>query len=256
MLPEPLRCLPSVKQPFLPQLQAEMGYTFAHPALLRVALTLPSWVNEHPQRGWPSHGVLEFFGDAVLGLLAADALWSKFPRAEEGTLTRLRTTVVSEDTLAELARECGLGMYLYLGKGEARAGGRTRNSALADTWEALLAAVFLDARHAGRDALAVSAHVFARLAAIPMASLHAETGLDPKTALQHWAQATHRATPRYIKEGERMDDSGRTLWQVRVQLTVVGGEPRVLGVGEGLSLKQAERTAAAGALAVLGAQGP
>ncbi len=225
-----------------------LGYQFHRPALLRVALTLGSWCNEHQDAGWPSNACLEFFGDAVLDLLAADALWRRFPDLSEGILTRLRASVVSEPALSAVARELGLGEWLFLGRGDELRGIREQDGALADAVEAVLGAVHLDARAAGHDALLASERVFVRLFGPRVQGLQPDDGVDVKSRLQQRVQARHRRTPSYEIVGER-PPPGAPHWRARVVLEREGGELVVLGEGEGRSLRAAERAAAKAALA-------
>jgi ribonuclease-3 len=211
-----------------------------------VALTLGSWANEHRTAGWPSNACLEFFGDAVLGLLAADALWRRFPDQAEGELTRLRATLVSEPSLAQAARTLELGQWLYLGRGDRLRGGRDHASTLADAVEAVLGAVFLDARESGGAPLTAAAVVFDRLLGPRVALLRPEHGVDAKSRLQHWAQGRFRVTPVYVQQGEQA--SPDHLWSARVELRFADGRVEVLGQGQGRSLKQAQREAAQEAL--------
>ncbi|MBC8069772.1 MAG: ribonuclease III [Deltaproteobacteria bacterium] len=234
----------------LEELQARIGHRFARPSLLRVALTLGSWANEHPEQGWPSNACLEFFGDAVLDLLAADALWTRFPSLDEGELTRLRASIVSERCLSEIATTLELGRFLWLGRGDDKLGVRRHRGTLADALEAVLGAVFLDARASGDDPLRVAAQVFTPLFAEMVGMLRPEAGYDPKTRLQHWAQGLHRITPSYVRE-EISAGEGTPRWRARVELRFGEGRVDVLGEGEGASLREAERAAADAALAVL-----
>jgi ribonuclease-3 len=232
----------------LPGLEARLGHRFARPALLRVALTLGSWANEHKGSGWPSNACLEYFGDAVLGLLAADALWCRFPELAEGELTRLRAALVSEETLAAAAESLELGEWLYLGRGDLKRGGRSHAATLADAVEAVLGAVFLDARESGGAPLEAAARVFDRLMGQRVVELRPEHGVDPKSRLQHWAQGRLRVTPVYVRVGEPPPpDDPR--WTARVELRFTDGHVEVLGEGQGRSLKEAERAAARAALA-------
>lgn len=228
-------------------LQERLGYCFGSPALLRVALTLGSWANEHRAAGWPSNACLEFLGDAVLGLLTADALWRRFPALAEGELTRLRAALVSEASLAQAARDVELGAWLYLGRGDLKRGGRDHPSTLADAVEAVLGAVFLDARESGRAPLEAAATVFDRLLGPRVTALRPDHGVDPKSRLQHWAQGRFRVTPVYVRVGDPPPpDDPR--WTAEVQLRFADGRVEVLGQGQGRSLKQAERAAARQAL--------
>src|SRR5437868_1648318 len=126
-----------------PELQNRLGYTFNDPELLKLALTHPSVAHE---QGVPlqTNQRLEFLGDAVLQLVLTRELYEKFPAFGEGPLTKARAKLVNRRTLAEHARHLGLGQHLILSRGEELHGGRERPSALADTFEALLGAMFLD----------------------------------------------------------------------------------------------------------------
>jgi ribonuclease-3 len=250
-LPDPAEALEDGTGPDAPgglsQLQEALSYRFDRPALLRVALTLGSWANEHPGSGWPSNAALEFFGDAVLDLVAADVLWQRFPDLAEGELTRLRASLVAEVALAEIAQAVELGRYLYLGRGDLKRGARDQPSTLADAVEAVLGAVFLDGRAAGHRPLESATAVFERLFADQLSRLQPEHGLDAKSRLQHWAQARYRITPTYIRIGDK-PPPGDPRWQARVELRHPDGTVQVLGEGEGRSLKKAEQRAAAAAL--------
>lgn len=235
-------------------LMAALGYRFHRPALLRAALTLGSWANEHRTSGWPSNACLEFFGDAVLDLLAADALWRQFPTLAEGQLTRLRATIVSEVSLSRAAESIDLGAWLYLGRGDLKRGARRHRSTMADALESVLGAVFLDARAAGEAPLDAVAAVFDRLLGDRLRALVPEHGVDPKSRLQHWAQGKFRVTPVYLRVGDRPPpDAPR--WHARVELRFADGRVRILGEGEGRSLKAAEREAARAALQALEMEG-
>lgn len=262
LLPSVLRSLPDATGAFedggsadgaacLRGLEERLGYRFANRALLRVALTLGSWANEHPNAGWPSNACLEFFGDAVLDLGAADALWRRFPELAEGELTRLRAALVDERSLAVAAQRIDLGAYLFLGKGDLKRGGRQHASTLADAVEAVIGAVFLDAREAvgpGRPApMTAASEVFDTVLGDALRGLQPEDSLDPKSRLQQWAQAKYRITPTYVRVGEK-PPPGDPSWNARVELHFPDGTVRALGEGEGRSLKRAERAAATLAL--------
>ncbi|KJU01355.1 ribonuclease III [Salmonella enterica subsp. enterica serovar Heidelberg str. 77-1831] len=119
------------------RLQRKLGYTFNHQELLQQALTHRSASSKHNER-------LEFLGDSILSFVIANALYHRFPRVDEGDMSRMRATLVRGNTLAELAREFDLGECLRLGPGELKSGGFRRESILADTVEALIGGVFLD----------------------------------------------------------------------------------------------------------------
>jgi len=250
-LPAVLVTLPD-EDPALAQLApliARLGHPFARPALLRAALTTPSWVNEHASDGWPGNACLEFLGDAVLGLVAADALWRRFPTLGEGDLTRLRASLVSEAALGMVAREIDLGALLFLGRGDVKSGVLERDGTLADAVEAMIAAAFLDARAAGSDPLAAAATVFDALLGPKLAATRPEDGVDPKSRLQAILQARHRRTPVYAAVGERSKGND-PVWRVQVTLTLPEGQ-LVLAEAEGPSLRAAEQAAAIAALAGL-----
>jgi ribonuclease-3 len=123
-----------------------LGYSFRDPALLEAALT-------HRSAGRTNYERLEFLGDAVLALAAAELVFASYPQADEGELSRYRASLVSGSSLAELASELGIGVQLRLGGGELKSGGHRRNSILADAIEAVIGAIYLDAGfEAARDA--------------------------------------------------------------------------------------------------------
>ncbi len=231
----------------LGRLAALLGHTFERPALLRAALTLPSWTNEHPGAGWPGHACLEFLGDAVLDLVTADALWRRFPDLEEGPLTRLQASLVSEASLAAAAAAAGLGEFLYVGRGDQR----DRPSFLADALEAVLAAVFLDARAAGAEPLAAAGRAVDALLGGRIAGLRADDGVDAKSRLQTLLQARHRRGPTYAPIGERPTGQD-PVWRVEVRMEMPEGL-QVLAEGTGRSLRIAEQAAARAALERLAA---
>lgn len=253
-LPDPAGRLEDGTEPdpswSLDALESRLGYTFADRGLLRVALTLGSWANEHADAGWPSNACLEFFGDAVLDLVAADAVWRRFPELAEGELTRLRASLVAEGPLVEVAETLELGQFLYLGRGDLKRGGRDHAGTLADAVEAVLGAVFLDAREAGRQPEAEASAVFDRWLGERVAQLQPEHGVDAKSRLQHWAQGKHRVTPRYVRIGDP-PPPGEPVWHARVELRFPNGTIKALGEGSGRSLKRAEQAAAAAALETL-----
>jgi ribonuclease-3 len=250
-LPEVLRELPGdpdgdPRHGLGPLIEA-LGYAFVRPELLRVALTVGSWANENRSAGWPSNACLEFFGDAVLDLAAADVVWRSFPQLDEGPLTRLRASLVSERSLARVARSVDLGRWLFVGRGDELRGARDRDGTLADALEAVLGAVFLDARAAGHEPTASVGVLFEHLFGERLRKLAPEDGLDPKSRLQQLMQAERRLTPVYIAVGEPPPPDA-PHWHAQVELHGEGKVVEVLGVGEGRSLRIAERNAALDAL--------
>jgi ribonuclease-3 len=167
------------------RLQERIGFRFSRPELLHQALTHRSHSSPHNER-------LEFLGDSVLNCVAAAELYERFGGLAEGDLSRLRANLVRQDTLHQMAQKLGLGDCLRLGEGELKSGGFTRPSILADAFEALIGAVFLDGGFAG-------AHEMIRRLYEPLlAALDPESpGKDSKTLLQELLQAKRIALPQY-----------------------------------------------------------
>ena len=214
-------------------IESSIGHRFSRRELLILALTHPSFGQPHNER-------LEFLGDALLNLGIAAELYARYPGLREGQLSRLRASLVREETLARLARELGVGAELRLGAGESATGGRDRDSILADALEALIAAISLDA---GNDAAlaAVSRWFSGFLDAQDPDVSHK----DPKTELQEYLQGRRKPLPRY--EVLVFPEAGGGL--CRVQAHVEGlAEP---SPGEGRNRRIAEQQAARHALGAL-----
>jgi len=218
-------------------LQERLGVRFRDPGLLRRALTHRSYLNEHPECGWGDNERLELLGDAVGDLIATEYLYQRFADQPEGQLTHLRAELVRSDTLARFALEVGLGAWLLLGKGEERAGGRSRTSTLGDTFEAVLGAMYLD------RGLTVTQGFF-----LPFLRVHLESSVDTalardaKTRLQEWAQSTVQETPTYATVGESGPDHAK---EFTVEVRLLG---QSWGRGTGVSKQAAEQAAAQAAL--------
>jgi ribonuclease-3 len=211
------------------------AHRFADPALLRQALT-------HRSAGSPHNERLEFLGDALLNLVVAEQLYTRWPGADEGAMTRARAELVRESTLAQVARELGVGERLILGPGEMKSGGHRRDSILADALEAVIAACYLDAGFDACRELVLSWYA-PLLEALPPPN---RVGKDPKTRLQEWLQARGNPLPAYALVGERGDEHDR-VFQVRCTLA----QPPLSAEGEGTSRRGAEQSAAEAALAQL-----
>jgi ribonuclease-3 len=211
------------------------AHRFADPALLRQALT-------HRSAGSPHNERLEFLGDALLNLVVAEQLYTRWPGADEGAMTRARAELVRESTLAQLARDLGVGERLVLGPGEMKSGGHRRDSILADAVEAVIAACYLDAGFDACRELVLSWYA-PLLEALPPPN---RVGKDPKTRLQEWLQARGKPLPAYALVGERGDEHDR-VFQVRCTLA----QPPLTAEGEGTSRRGAEQAAAEAALAQL-----
>ncbi len=128
----------------LKDLQEKLGYNFKDPKILEIALTHKSYINELQQKDIENNERMEFLGDSVLGLVISDFLIQKFPDYTEGALSKLKGFVVSKNFLKQIAKKISLGKYLRLGKGEANSGGRTKSSLLVDSFEAIIAGIYLD----------------------------------------------------------------------------------------------------------------
>lgn len=163
----------------------QLGHVFARPQLLQRALTHRSYAPEHNER-------LEFLGDSVLGCVIANYLYDSYPQLSEGELSRLRSNLVREDTLAALAQQLDLGSHLRLGEGERKSGGFRRPSILADAMEALFGAVLLDGGYAAAEKAVLGLYV-PYLARVDVQTL----GKDAKTLLQEYLQGRRIALPTY-----------------------------------------------------------
>lgn len=218
--------------------QQVVGYTFQQPNLLRTALTHRSYLNEHPEET-EDYERLEFLGDAVLDLVVAEYLFQALPDWPEGALTFLRASLVRAERLAEYARQIELGRVLRLGRGMELSGGRNHTAILADAFEAVVGAIYLDG---GLDAARtwVLDRFIAPTVAATRRSGHARR--DPKSRLQEAVQARYNITPRYaIVDESGPEHDRRFTAEVRI-----GNE--VWGVGEGRSKQEATLAAAEAAL--------
>lgn len=224
-------------EPDLVELQRKLGYTFENLTLLQTAMTHRSFANEHKDLGRQDNEKLEFLGDAVLDLVVSHLVMDLHPNLREGQLSVTRARVVSEAGLAGTARTVlDLGSYLYLGKGEERSGGREKPSLLANAFEAVIAAIYLDAGfQASWDAVV-------RLLGPAIEKIEVTTFTDHKTRLQERFQALLKATPVYEVVAEYGPDHQK-LFEVAVS---IGGREWQRSAGS--SKKQAEQNAAADGL--------
>lgn len=228
-------------------LETQLGHRFASPSLLAEALTHPSFANQQGQRrvATSDNQRLEFLGDAVVALCVAERLFTGDRDAREGLLTERRAGLVHEQRLAFAARDLGLGVHLLLGPGEDRAGFRERASVLADAFEAVTAAIYLDG---GQDA----ARAFV-LRALPELADGRPQRLKPaKAELQEITQQRWKLTPSYqmVATEDAVAASEPSAQPVIVTAEVRVGD-RLSARGEGTSRKEAETQAAAHALAQL-----
>ena len=218
-------------------LEARIGYRFKDVGLLEHALTHRSRAHEDATGGVFDNESMEFLGDAVLGFVIADRLFRDFPQHDEGRKSKLKAWLVSAPAIAQLAERLGLGDFLLLGRGEERSGGRRKQALLADGYEALIAAIFLDGgiEAARRFPETEYAPLFESARSSP-----GEQVITPdfKSALQEFVQGRGLALPQYHVSGRSGPDH-RALFQVEVR---VGGV--TVAAAEGRSKKQAAQEAA------------
>ena len=214
-----------------------IGHEFKNPALLTEALTHRSYLNEHREFTGSHNERLEFLGDAVLELATTDFLFHKYPAKPEGELTAYRAALVNTVSLAESAHALGLGDYLLLSKGEARDTGRARDVILADAFEAVIGALYLDAGYAAAEAF-IAAQLYGKIDAV----VEGQTHKDAKSRFQELAQEKKGITPRY----ETLDETGPD--HARVFTVGVFLHDREIARGEGHSKQDAEQEAAKHAL--------
>ena len=213
-------------------LEAALGHGFGRSELLRQALTHRSFGSPHNER-------LEFLGDSVLNCVVAGALYGSFVDLKEGELSRLRASLVRQETLADIARGLNLGEMLQLGEGELKSGGAQRPSILADALEAIFGAVYVDA---GFDAART---VIERLYRPALARMDPnDAGKDPKTALQEMLQGRHLPLPRYALLATRGEAHAQEF-----EMECVIAELGIRSTGSGGSRRIAEQQAARRALA-------
>ena len=209
-----------------------IGHVFADQGLLAQALT-------HRSAGAPHNERLEFLGDSVVNFLVAETLFQRWPKADEGALTRARAELVREAALASIARHLQLGERLMMGPGEMKSGGHPRDSILADALEAVVAAIYLDSSFEVCRAV-VLPWFEEMLSALPVG----RPEKDAKTRLQEWLQGRQRPLPVYELVSESGDDHAK-LFLARCTTL----DPPLTADGGGTSRRNAEQVAAAGLLA-------
>jgi ribonuclease III len=221
------------------EIEQNLHYRFNAKSLLEEALRHSSFVNEQEDPNLRDNERLEFLGDAVLNLIIGHILMQRYPELKEGDLSRTRANLVNESKLAKIARSIDLGSYIRLGKGEIQTKGSEKNSILADTFEAIIAAIYLDG---GFDA------VFRIIEAnfLPFLNSHHPAGdhHDYKSKLQELAQEQQGTIPQYTVIREEGPDHDKTFW---IALKVFDIEAQ----GSGKSKKTAEQDAARQAIEIL-----
>jgi len=223
----------------LAELQQRLGYPFRDEALLRLALTHPSVAHEQNSPA-PHNQRLEFLGDSVLGLALSSELYERFPGVDEGALTKSRAKLVNASSLAAHGRALGLGAHLVVSRGEENTGGRDRASALADAFEAMLGAIFLD------GGFAAAREFVLREFAADIGELTLPAGIEnPKGELQELLQARSPLAPEYQLVSASGADHNRDFE------CAVWHDGTELARGRGKSKKAAESEAALAALKIL-----
>ncbi len=227
--------------PDFSQLAKRLGLMFREPKLFRQALTHRSYLNEHREANWDHNERLEFLGDAVLELVTTDYLFGRYPDQTEGDLTAYRAALVNTDTIAAVALGLGVNDYLLLSKGEAKDNGRARQVILANTFEAIIGAIYLD------QGLETAKQFIEKHLASRTAALVAERRWqDAKSFFQERAQAIAEVTPTY----EVMNEVGPDHDKMFTVGLYLGSE--LVASGAGHSKQEAEQAAARAALAARG----
>jgi len=220
------------------KLQELIGYDFSDPALLVTALTHRSYANEMTEKNNTSNERLEFLGDSLLGMTVALLIFKSKPELSEGQMTKLRAELVCERSLAEIAQELDLGVFLLLGKGEKNTGGQNRPSLLSDAFEAILAAMYLDGGYEPVERFVST--LFSKKISNPRFG-----NKDYKTKLQETVQCKPGQTLVYELIDEQGPDHEKSF-TVEVKLN-----GNTIGAGNGKSKKGAEQDAAKAAIDTL-----
>ncbi len=226
-------------------LEQEIGYSFQDKNLLQEALTHSSYANEWKAKKKTviCNERLEFLGDAVLSSVVSEYLFKTYGDLSEGELTQRRKAVVQSSALAFYAKQIGLGQYLYLGNGEEKGGGRERQSTLENTFEALVAAIYLDA---GEDALPILRKWILPFIQKELEEHYSPISVDPKTELQQLIQQAEGDVLEYVTVKESGPDHNKTF-EVEARMN-----SNIIGRGVGRSKREAEQNAATEALKLFG----
>ncbi|MBN1635591.1 MAG: ribonuclease III [Deltaproteobacteria bacterium] len=224
----------------LDQLEIRIGYTFRNKELLRQALTHTTYVNEHQGEDFKDNQRLEFLGDSVLNAAVTRSLYRAFPDEREGSLTKMRAELISEPSLARVARRIDLGKYLYLGRGEELDDGRDKSSILADAYESLIGAIFLDSSF--DEVFTVIDNQINET----LGSLDQITYTDYKSALLEYCQSKLKCTPQIVIVEENGPEHDKTF------VADVVLNDTVIGSGQGKNKKQAAQMACRESLRSLG----
>jgi len=229
-----------VLMPDFTQFATQNGFTFTNLSLLAEAFTHRSYLNEHREYVGNHNERLEFLGDAVLELATTDFLFKKFPDKPEGDLTNYRAALVNTNSLAVCAQQIGVNDYLLLSKGEARDTGRARDVILADTFEAIIGAIYLDGGYASAEAF-IAKSLFGKIDDV----IANRAYQDPKSRFQELAQEKKSITPSYQTLSEIGPDHDK-----RFTVGVFLGDEEIAR-GEAHSKQEAEQAAAQAALTAM-----
>lgn len=221
----------------LKKLEEKLNYKFKNHKLLQTALTHSSYINENPKLDITHYERLEFLGDSVLGLVISEYLYLNFSEFDEGSLTKIRSKIVCEQTLAKVANSIDLGKYVFLGKGEEKTGGRYRDSILADMTEAIISAIYLDDGYES-----VKRVIFEKFSPYIDDCIFGRVLKDYKSALQEEMQSKGKQNVVY----EIIDEQGPQ--HDKKFFANVICENEILGSGSGKSKKDAQQAAAKNAL--------
>ncbi|MBA3927218.1 ribonuclease III [Listeria rustica] len=221
------------------ELQESVGFTFTDTNLLKTAFTHSSYVNEHRKEKIQDNERLEFLGDAVLEVTVSHYLFTKFPSMAEGQMTKMRAAIVCEPSLVDFAEMVNFSRYVRLGRGEERAGGRTRPALLADVFESFIGALFLDQ---GLDKVV---RFLERVVFPKIDAGYFEQTVDYKTQLQEIVQKDRDVVITYTI----LDEKGPAHSKAFEAIVAINQEKR--GAGTGKTKKQAEQNAAKSAIQAL-----
>jgi len=215
------------------EVEEKLGITFKNPKLLETAFTHRSYLNEHRGMNLKNNERFEFLGDAVLELVISSELFEKYPQKPEGELTAIRSALVRTESLAQESRLLGIGEHILMSKGEEESGGKNKDFILANLYEAVLGAIYLDQ---GLDVCKgfVKRTVLKKVNIV----VNQELFIDPKTRVQELIQAKYKVTPTYILINEQGPDHDKTF---TVGLKV---GKKVMTKGTGISKQKAEEDAA------------
>jgi len=227
----------------IPQIEEKLCYKFKDSSLLLLALTHCSYVNEHPEV--TSHNErLEFLGDSVLGMIMAEYLYNHLPHHPEGELSAFRSRLVESSSCVTYIQKMSIGSFILLGKGERMSVGRGRETILADLFEAVIGAIYLD------GGLEAAKHFILNNCAAEIEAILEMPVNNWKALLQDYCQKKFQKTPTYQVIKEEGPDHGK-LFKISVSI-----EDKVLGFGEGTSKKIAQQAAAADALSRISPKNP